>query len=55
MFKDIIENNEEDVSKDDINLAIYYHIIYDDIEYAKTLAEKSIEKYPKEDLFLSYL
>lgn len=54
MFKSIIEE-EENTTVEDISLAIYYHIINDDITFAKDLSIKSIEKYPEEDLFYAYL
>jgi len=53
MFKSIV--GEKNVSSWDISLAIYYHIINWEIDYAKILTEKYIEIYPKYDMFYAYL
>lgn len=52
-FKLLLER--EKAEKEDIQLAIYYHIINDDYEFAKKWSKKAIELFPEDEMFYWYL
>ncbi len=52
-FKILIENGDFD--KDDLSVAIYYHIINKDFSFAIKWSKKWIELYPKSEIFYWYL
>jgi tetratricopeptide (TPR) repeat protein len=52
-FKSLVE--EKDAETEDIQLAIYYHIVNDDLSFAIKRSKKWIRLFPKEDMFYWYL
>ncbi len=46
---------EENAETEDLQLAIYYHIINDDLDFAMRWAKKWMEKFPDDDMFYGYL
>jgi len=53
-FYDLIES-EVDYDKSDLELAIYYYILYEEYDQAKIWINKGMEKYPTEENFHGYL
>lgn len=53
-FYDLIEE-EEDYEKSDLELAIYYYILYEEYDQAKIWIQTGMEKYPTEENFHGYL
>ena len=53
-FYDLIENEAEH-DKSDLELAIYYYILYEKYEQARLWIQKGMEKYPTEENFHGYL
>jgi len=53
VFKEIA--TEKNITPWDLSLIIYYHIINKEIKYSKILTNETIKKYPKNDIFYSYL
>lgn len=53
-FKDLV-TTELNLDREDVNLAVYYHIINSEIAFAKSLSLNWIEKHPEDDLFYSYV
>jgi len=53
MFKSIVKY--DNITESDIGLAIYYHIINGEMDYAKDLTNQFLEKYPNNDMFYTYL
>lgn len=55
IFKTIIKNNLDELSINDFSLAIYYHIINDEIIDAKNFAKLSLEKFPESEILNWYM
>lgn len=55
VFKDIINENEDEVNENDILLSVYYHIIKKQYDYAFNLCLIAIEKYSENDNLYAYL
>lgn len=53
-FKELIESNSKNLILNDYNLAIYYHILNNDLETAKKFALSWIEKFKDSELFYTY-
>jgi hypothetical protein len=50
IFKTIIKDNLDELSINDFSLAIYYHIINDEIIDAKNFAKIALEKFPESEI-----
>lgn len=53
-FKNLIENGGESININDYNLAIYYQILNQDFELAKSYSNKAIQKFPDSEIFYWY-
>jgi len=54
VFKELIDSNSKDLNLNDYNLAIYYHIINDDLEIAEKYSEIAKKKFTNSELFYWY-
>jgi hypothetical protein len=54
-FNIIINENKEDITSDDYNLAIYYNIVNEKIDDAKNFTKEALEKYPESEVFNGYM
>jgi hypothetical protein len=54
IFKELIDSNSVNLNLNDYNLAIYYHIINDDLESALKYSEIAKAKYSDSELFYGY-
>jgi len=54
-LQDIVENNKETLTPQDLSLAIYHHIINEKQSLAKEFSSFGIEKFPEEAIFLWYM
>lgn len=55
IFKTLIWEYFDELNENDLNLAIYYHIINDELEQAKEFAKKALEKYNESEIFNWYI
>lgn len=53
-FKDLINSKDKNININDYNLAIFYHILNDDLETALKYSDAAKLKYPKSELFYWY-
>lgn len=53
-FRELIELETDDLNIRDYNLAVYYHILNDDLENATRISEAWKEKFPESELFYWY-
>lgn len=53
-FKEIIESWDDNITLNDYNLAIYYHIMYDDLETAEKYSISGKIKFPESEMFYAY-
>ncbi|MBT3728781.1 hypothetical protein HOF65_05650 [bacterium] len=51
VFKEILTEDSEDLTANDFNLAIYYHIVNEDIKNAKIFTRRALEIYPESEIF----
>ena len=54
-FEQMLIDESDNITMDDINLAIYYHIINNKLEKAKKITEYGLKKYDNKELFYWYL
>ena len=54
-FKDIIEENKDSISSEDLSLAIFYNILNNKIEDAEIFTRLAIKKFPKDEIFYTYM
>ncbi|MDF1682803.1 MAG: hypothetical protein P1U46_03695 [Patescibacteria group bacterium] len=50
-FKNLIEIDDDSININDYNLAIYYQILNQDFELAKSYSNKAIQKFPDSEIF----
>lgn len=55
VFKNIVNNYPDEINEDDYSLAIYYHILNNEIEEAKKISKKALEKFPESYTFNWYM
>ncbi len=55
VFKEILTEDSEDLTANDFNLAIYYHIVNEDIKNAKIFTRRALEIYPESEIFNWYM
>lgn len=55
IFKKIIDENYDEINEDDYELAIYYHILNDELEWAKEITSKAITRFPNSEVFNWYM
>jgi hypothetical protein len=53
-FKNLISLGGKDLNINDYNLAIYYHILNDDLKTALSYSEKAKTLFPNSELFYGY-
>ncbi len=53
-FRELIELESDELNIRDYNLAVYYHILNDDLENATKISEIWKEKFPESELFYGY-
>ncbi|MCP4523230.1 MAG: hypothetical protein GY828_03350 [Candidatus Gracilibacteria bacterium] len=54
VFQEIIEKNLEEVTTDDLNLSIFYHILSEKYSQANEITTIAMNKFPDEGLFYGY-
>ena len=55
IFKKIIDENYDEINEDDYELAIYYHILNNELDWAKEITSKAIERFPNSEVFNWYM
>lgn len=55
IFTSIINDFPNQINENDYELAIYYHIVNNKLDEAKTITDKAIKKYPKSETFNWYM
>jgi hypothetical protein len=51
MFKEIINKNTDEITSDDYELAIYYHILNNKLSDAKEITKKALKIFPKFEIY----
>jgi hypothetical protein len=51
IFEKIVDNDSEKITKNDYELAIYYHILNNKLDEAKIITTKALIKYPNSEIF----
>ncbi len=54
IFDELMEENIENITSDDVSLAIFYNILYDNYDVAEKYTQKSLELFPENEVFLWY-
>jgi len=54
IFSEMINENMNQITDQDISLAIFYNILYDKIEIANDFTSIALEKFPESDVFYAY-
>jgi len=52
IFDELMEENIENITSDDVSLAIFYNILYDNYEVAEKYTQKSLKLFPENEVFL---
>ena len=55
IFKKIIDENKDEIDANDYELAIYYHILNNKLEWAKEITNKALKEYPNSEIFNGYM
>jgi hypothetical protein len=50
-FKELIDSKDKNLNINDFNLAVYYHILNDDLETALKYSELAKKKYNESEIF----
>ncbi len=54
-FESLLSLDKEKLNITDFNLSIYYNILYNDLDKAKTYSKQAIKYFPESDIFYAYL
>jgi len=55
MFEQIIEENSDEITENDYELAIYYHILNNKLDWAKEITKKALAKFPNSEIYNWYM
>jgi hypothetical protein len=54
IFSEMLNENIEQITDQDISLAIFYNILYDKIDIARNFTSIALQKFPENEVFYAY-